>query len=572
MLDYKSEVSKLLASASPLSEQEIELLLEIPPQAEMGDYAFPCFRLAKQMKQNPAQIAKEIKAKVDQLDVQWLAESKLAGPYLNFYIDQAFFARDILREVLKQGENFGRSEQGQGKNVIVEYSSPNIAKPFHVGHAFTTILGQAIANIYDALGYHVIRMNHLGDYGTQFGKLIVAWRLWGDEEALKEAPIKELTRVYVKFHDQIESQPELEDEAREAFKKLENKCPEEVQLWQKFRDMSLLEFNRIYDRIGISFDNYNGESFYSDMIPEVVDLLKEKQLLVESQGAQVVDLDEFGLNPCIILKSDGTSIYASRDLAAILYRARTYDYYRNIYVVGLPQSNHFQQIFAVLKKAGFAKADQNVHVGFGTVKFKEGVFSTRKGNIILLEDLLNESVAKTKKIISENNPEMDQSDIDATAEAVGLAAVNYTFLKNGRERDIFFDWSEILDFEGDTAAYLLYSYARAQSILQKADRSDLDFNQADLGCLTSPEAFSLLKDIYAYPAALVQAAEEYEPSILMRRIAVLARNFNRFYHNTPILRNDNVALRRANLALVKAVGQVLYNGLCLAGIKPVDRM
>lgn len=572
MLDYKSEVSQLLAACSPLSESEIKELLEIPPQEQMGDYAFPCFRLAKQMKQNPVEIAQGIKEKIDTLDKEWLAETRLAGPYVNFYIKQGFFAKDVLGDVLKHGENFGRSQEGQGKNVIVEYSSPNIAKPFHVGHAFTTILGQAIANIYDALGYHVIRMNHLGDYGTQFGKLIVAWRLWGDEDALEKEPIKELTRVYVKFHSQIETQPELEDEAREAFKKLENKCPEEVHLWQKFRDMSLVEFNRIYERMHIAFDNYNGESFYSDQIPEVVECLKEKGLLVESQGAQVVDLEEFGLNPCIILKSDGTSIYASRDLAAILYRARTYDYYRNIYVVGLPQSNHFQQIFAVLKKAGFDKADQNVHVGFGTVKFKEGEFSTRKGNIILLEDLLNESVAKTKKIIIENNPGMDRSEIEATAEAVGLAAVNYTFLRNSRERDIFFDWSEILDFEGDTAAYLMYTYARAQSILQKADRTDLDFNSADFTCLTEAEAFSLLKDIYAYPSTIVQAAEEYEPSVLMRRISTLARNFNRFYHNTPILKTDDVVLRRARLGLVQAVAQVLYNGLSIAGIRPVDRM
>ncbi len=572
MIDYKTEIAKLLLQNTNLSLEEINNLIEIPPQENLGDYSFPCFRLAKVFKKNPASIAQEIQTELSENLPEWLNKIDVAGPYLNFYLDHGAFATNLLQEIFANKENFGHDNIGKDKNVIVEYSSPNIAKPFHVGHAFTTILGQAIANIYEALGYHVIRMNHLGDYGTQFGKLIVAWRLWGDELALKEKPITELTRVYVKFHSELENQPELEDEAREAFKKLENKETEEVELWQKFKEMSLVEFNRLYDRINVHFDNYNGESFYSDMIPEVVSLLKEKNLLEESEGAQVVDLSEFNLNPCLILKSDGTTIYASRDLAAILYRDRTYDYYRNIYVVGLPQTNHFQQVFAVLKKAEFPKADQNKHVGFGTVKFKEGEFSTRKGNIILLEDLLDQSVAKTKEIITNNNPEMSQADIADTAEKVGLAAVSYTYLRNSRERDIFFDWDEILDFEGDTAPYLMYTYARAKSILQKSEFTELSLDEIDFSLLNSDEEFSLLKELYQYPNALKLAAEEYEPSILLRNISQIARTFNRYYHNVPILKTSDIDLKHARLALLKAVSIVMQNGLNLAGIQTVERM
>ncbi|NLJ95095.1 MAG: arginine--tRNA ligase [Clostridiaceae bacterium] len=571
-MDYKQNLAEFLTKVTNLPVSNIYNLIEIPPQENLGDYSFPCFQLAKEFKKNPAEIAKEIKEELSDNKPDWLDEIKVAGPYLNFYLEPGFFAENLLKEILLKKETFGHKEIGEGKNVIVEYSSPNIAKPFHVGHAFTTILGQAISNIYEALGYNIIRMNHLGDYGTQFGKLIVAWRLWGDETELAKDPITELTRVYVKFHDELEKEPELEDEAREAFRKLEAKETAEVELWQKFRQVSLVEFNRLYDRLGIKFDNYNGESFYSDMIPEVVSLLEEKNLLEESEGAQLVDLSEFNLNPCIILKSDGTTIYASRDLAAILYRNQEYDYHKNIYVVGLPQTNHFQQVFAVLKKANFSKADQNVHVGFGTVKFKEGEFSTRKGNIILLEDLLNQSVDKTRKIIETNNPEMTKEIIAETAEKVGLAAVSYTYLRNSREKDIFFDWDEILDFEGDTAPYLMYTYARARSVLQKSNFSSIDISKIDFTLLNSEAEFSLLKELYKYPDAIESAAKEYEPSILLRNISQIARSFNRYYHNVPILKTDDNDLRSARLALLEAICIVIQNGLKLVGIETVERM
>ena len=572
MFDFRLAVAEIIADQTELELSEVSTLIETPPQENMGDYAFPCFRLAKELKKNPAQIAIEISEILNRESPQWLETTKAVGPYLNFYLNRGYYASIVLQTILSELESYGKSHIGQKRNVIVEYSSPNIAKPFHVGHAYTTILGQAIGNIYEALGFNVIRMNHLGDYGTQFGKLIIAWRLWGDEAALVKEPITELTRVYVKFHSVLKEQPDLEDQAREAFKRLENKEPAEVELWQKFKDYSLLEFKRLYERMGINFDNYNGESFYSDLIPEVVEMLESKGLLQESKGAQIVDLEEFDLNPCIILKSDGTTIYASRDIAAILYRDRTYDYYKNIYVVGLPQTNHFQQVFAVLKKAGFAKADQNIHIGFGSVKFKDGDFSTRKGNIILLEDLLDQSVAKTQEIITKNNPEMSREEIEQTAETVGLAAVKYTYLKNGRERDIMFDWDEMLDFEGDTAPYLMYTYARAKSILQKAGFVWAKQNNLDFSVLTEADEFGLIKNMYQYPEVLIQAAEEFEPSILLRKIAQLARNFNRFYHNTPILKTEDAVLRQARLALVFAVSVVIKNGLKLAGINPVERM
>ncbi|HHT24204.1 MAG TPA: arginine--tRNA ligase [Clostridiaceae bacterium] len=572
MFDFRLAVAENIANQTELEIDAISALIEIPPKEDMGDYAFPCFRLAKELKKNPAQIAFEISENLNQNSPQWLKKTEAVGPYLNFYLNRGYYASIVLETILSELDSYGKSQIGQQRNVIVEYSSPNIAKPFHVGHAYTTILGQAIANIYEALGFNIIRMNHLGDYGTQFGKLIIAWRLWGDEAALAKEPIAELTRVYVKFHSVLKEQPELEDQAREAFRLLENKEPAEVELWQKFRDYSLLEFNRLYERMGIDFDNYNGESFYSDLIPEVVEMLEAKGLLQESEGAQIVDLEEFDLNPCIILKSDGTTIYASRDIAAILYRDRTYDYYKNIYVVGLPQTNHFQQVFAVLKKTGFAKADQNIHVGFGSVKFKDGDFSTRKGNIILLEDLLDQSVAKTKDIIANNNPDMSQAEIEQTAETVGLAAVKYTYLKNGRERDIVFDWDEMLDFEGDTAPYLMYTYARAKSILQKANFVSTEQNNLDFSLLTDADEFGLIKNMYQYPEALIQAAEEFEPSILLRKISQLARNFNRFYHNTSILKTEDAALRQARLGLVFAVSVVIKNGLKLVGINPVERM
>ena len=456
-MDFRSQIVTWLAGQTGLERDQIDAWIEIPPQPALGDYAFPCFRLAKHLRRAPAKIAEEL-AGLARGNIAQLADVQPVQGYLNFFVDRALFVQAAIKHVLASGDGLGRQALGAGQTVVVEYSSPNIAKPFHVGHAFTTILGQAIYRLYDHLGYRTVRVNHLGDYGTQFGKLIVAYRLWGDEQAVAADPIRELLRIYVRFHDEAKERPELEDQAREAFRQLETGSAPEKALWQTFRDLSLKEFSAVYERLGVSFDSYLGESFYSDRIPDVVRLLNERGILIESQGAQVVMLDEYGLPPCIILKSDGTTIYASRDLAAVLYRWEQYRFARNIYVVGTPQALHFRQVFAVLDKAGVEASKNCVHVGFGLVKFPDRKLSTRSGDVIFLSDLLQESVDKTREIIAENarlrQTDMQMAEIDEAAEKIGLGAIVYTFLKNGRERDIVFSWEEMLDFDGDSSPYV----------------------------------------------------------------------------------------------------------------------
>jgi len=397
--------------------------------------------LGQTWRKAPGAIASDLAAQLGQ-SLTFIDRIETKGGYLNFFIDHATLVSQTVHDTIQAGDRLGASDLGKGQTILVEFSSPNIAKPFHVGHAFTTVLGNALARLYQHLGFTTVRMNHLGDYGTQFGKLIVAFKLWGNEAALNEHPIQELLRIYVKFHDEAKEQPELETQARDQFRRLEAGEPEQIALWQRFRDLSLLEFERVYQRLGVTFDNFNGESFYSDQIPAVVEWLKEKGLLEDSEGAQVVRLDEKNLPPCIILKSDGTTIYASRDIAAVLYRDRTYHFTKNIYVVGTSQAMHFRQVFAVLEKAGFEKARDCIHVGFGLVKFADRKLSTRSGDVILLEDLLSESVDKTLEIIQKNaalrHPDMTDRDMQEIAEKIGIGAVIFTFLKNSRERDIVF--------------------------------------------------------------------------------------------------------------------------------------
>ncbi len=573
-MDYKQQIADLLTESTGLDRDRILELIEIPPQLDMGDYAFPCFTLAKTLRKAPPMIAGDIAGSINLDGTVFTAKN--AGPYVNFYIDRSAYAVNVIDEVNKSGIVMDTAANSD-KNVIVEYSSPNIAKPFHVGHAFTTVLGNSLARIYKKLGYNVIRMNHLGDYGTQFGKLITAYRLWGDEAALNEDPIKELLRIYVKFHQEEKNDPTLTDTARDNFRKLEEGSPDEVALWQKFRDMSLVVFNKLYERIGVEFDNYNGESFYSDKIPEIVDILNEKGLLVESKGAKVVMLDDEGLPPCIILKSDNTTIYASRDLASALYRYRTYHFDKNIYVVGNTQALHFKQVFSVLKKAGFDFADKCEHVAFGLVKFKDMVFSTREGNIVLLEDLLNESVSKTREIIANNAKErgqdMSEEEIDEIAEKLGVGAVIYTFVKSGRERDIVFSWKEMLDFEGDSAPYLIYTYARTRSILRKGEQQGKHPASGDsLKILTGDDEYAVIRAVADLKDAVVKAASSNEPFMIARQVALIARAYNRFYNNSSILNCDDDDLVCARLALCSSVCTAIREGLDLLGISCVERM
>ena len=582
-MDYKDLIASNLSDCTGLDKAQVFGLIEIPPKLELGDYAFPCFVLAKTLHKAPPMIANELKENPELIKgFDGAVTVDTAGPYINFRIDKGILAKNVVSEIIEAGDQYGNKNIGEGKNVIIEFSSPNIAKPFHVGHAFTTILGNSLSNIYSRLGYNVIRFNHLGDYGTQFGKLITAYRLWGDEQAMQDNPIDELTRIYVKFHDECkvseEREKELEDTARDNFRKLEEGEKEEVALWKRFRDLSLEVFEKTYKRMGIKFDNYNGESFYSSRIPAVVEMLESKGLLEESEGAKVVKLDDEGLPPCLVVKSDGTTIYASRDLAAVLYRHEEFNFYKNIYVVGLPQQLHFRQVFAVLKKAGYDFADDCVHVGFGLLKFKDNTaFSTRAGNIIKLDDFLDKTTEKTTEIIRKNSElrggDMTDEQIAEVSEVVGLGAVTYTYLKAGREKDIFFDWDDMLDFEGDTAPYLIYTYARIKSILRKAADAGVAGGPIDSAAkLTAEDEYAVIRSLADFKDAVVKAAESYEPFMISRQIALIARNFNRFYNNSRILNVEDEEIRDARLKLCEAVSDCLKSGLDMLGIGVVEKM
>ncbi len=577
MTDYRQRLAEAISAAAGMEAEAAWPLIEIPPHADMGDYAFPCFTLSKQFRKAPQAIASDLCGKLSGA-LPFVLRTEANGGYLNFFLDPRAFMADVIESAAAEGNRLGASEEGLGKTILVEFSSPNIAKPFHVGHAFSTAIGNALYHIYRHLGYHTVRLNHLGDYGTQFGKLISAYKRWGDADALSEHPIRELLRIYVKFHEEAAKDPALEQEAREYFRSLENGGAEEIRLWEEFRELSLKEFNVIYRRLGVEFDDLNGESFYSDKIPEVVSILEEKGLLVTSEGARVVMLDEFGLPPCIILKSDGTTIYASRDIAAILYRKRTYDFYKNIYVVGNPQAMHFKQVFTVAGKMGLDAAGSCFHVGFGLVKFANMKFSTREGNIILLEDLLDECVAKTAEIIRKNREErgtdMTDDELAEIAEKIGVAAVVHTFCKNGRDRDIVFSWEDMLDFDGDSAPYLMYTYARCASVLRKAREAGFGTEgyREGLSRDDAGDEYAMLKLVHGFGEAVKKAADSNEPSILVRHVGAIARTFNKFYNNYPILNNEDPRRRSAGIRICETAAAALGTGMRLIGIEPVDRM
>ncbi len=576
-MDVRTDIAGLLAGPTGLDPAAIRDLLETPPDSRMGDYAFPCFPLAKTMRKAPSAIAAALQDLIP-AGVSWLDRTVAVGGYLNFYLDRPAFVRRQAEEARQAGDRFGASDEGRGRTIVVEFSSPNIAKPFHVGHAFSTALGQSLYRIHAHLGYHVVRMNHLGDYGTQFGKLISAYRRWGDEAALEAAPIAELLRIYVRFHEAAREDPALEDEARTLFRRLEDGAPEEIALWKRFRDLSLKEFGRVYDRLDVAFDNDNGESFYGPMIPAVVERLRERGLLEESEGAFVVRLDDLGLPPCIVLKSDGATIYASRDLAAAIWRKEQYDFDRNLYVVGNPQSLHFQQVFAVLEKAGYAWASTCRHVGFGLVRFPDRKLSTRSGDVVLLDDLLQECRAATREIIDRNAAERgmnwDNDLKDDLSERIGIGAVIYTFLKNSRDRDIVFSWDDMLDFDGETAPYVLYTYARARSILRKGEAAGVlpAWSDHPSAALAADDEMALARMLEGFPDMVRRAAESCEPYLLTRHVTAMARSFNKYYNNESILGAASPELVRARLCLVDAVSLSLRVGLHLLGISAVERM
>ncbi|MDU4659855.1 MAG: arginine--tRNA ligase, partial [Clostridium butyricum] len=537
------KIAELIKQHVDLEVEAIEKLIEIPPKPEMGDYAFPCFQLSKVMRKAPNMIAEELKGIIDS---EGFERIESLGPYLNFFVDKGVFAKNTLNKVLEEGDNYGASNIGEGKTVCVEYSSPNIAKPFHVGHLFTTAIGNSLYKMFKKEGYNTVGLNHLGDWGTQFGKLISAYNRWVDEEALEKAPIDELLRIYVKFHEEAKKDTSLEDEARANFKALENGDPQATALWNRFRDLSLKEFERVYDILDVKFDSLNGEAFYNDKMDVVVDELKEKGLLVESNGAQVVMLEDYNMPPCIVLKADGASIYATRDLAAAMYRKKTYDFHKCVYVVGTPQALHFKQVFKVLDLAGHEWAKDCVHVGFGLVKFADRKLSTRDGSIVLLDDLLREAVEKTMEAIKDKEEIKNKEEV---AKKIGVGAVIFTYLKNSREKDIVFDWKEILSFEGETGPYVQYAYARGNSILERAGEFS---GSIDYSKLSSKEEFELVKSLGNFNNVITLALDKLEPSILTRYVIEVAKGFNKFYNAHSVLNLEDEELKRARLNLVKA--------------------
>ena len=555
-MDFKEHIINKLANLTSLDRDIVAKSVETPPNEKLGDLAFPCFPLAKVMRKAPPVIAQELK---DELSKdEYIDRVDAVGGYLNFFYNRAAFMTDTITATRAAGEDWGKSDIGSGKTVLVEYSSPNIAKPFHIGHLFSTAVGNSLARIYKFLGYDVQSLNHLGDWGTQFGKLISAYKRWGDAKTIEKDPINELLKIYVKFHEEAEKNPELEDGDEET-----------TALWKYFKDQSLVEFKRVYDMLGVSFDSYNGEAFYSDKMDEVVDILRDKGILTESEGAQVVDLSDMNIPPCIILKSDGATIYATRDIAAALYRHRTYNFDKNIYVVGLPQSLHFKQIFETMKRAGWEWSKDCHHVGFGLVKLPGKNMSTRHGDVVFLEDVLNESIAKTRSIIESNGSEV--GDIDDISKKIGIGAVLYTFLKNSREKDIIFSWDTMLDFDGESAPYCMYGYARGKSILRRGE--GIDFCGADMTKAATDDAYTLVKLINGFGDAVKDAADKNEPFYVNRYVTNLVKAFNKFYNTNPIMRSDvDDETKKARLAIVDATCTVIKSALSLLGIEVVESM
>lgn len=572
MVNYKELICDILAETlTDMSREEIMGMIEIPTDEKMGDYAFPCFKLAKVLRKAPPLIAKDVAEQIKDNEIFEKVEN--VNAYVNMYISRANFVDGLVREVNEAGDNFGHSTIGEGKKVIVEFSSPNIAKPFHIGHIRSTVIGNSLYKIYDCLGYDTVRINHLGDYGTQFGKMISAYRRWGNREDVEREPIKTLLSYYTKFHEEAEKHPELEQEARDIFKRLEDGEPEEMELWQWFRDESLKEFTKVYKMLDIEFDSYAGESFYSDKMPRILDELNEKGLLEESRGAQIVDLEKYGMTPALVTKSDGSTLYITRDIAAAVYRKEYYDFYKNIYVVASQQNLHFQQWFKIVELLGYEWAKDCVHVPFGMVSLKDGTMSTRKGRVVFLEDVLNKAVDKTREIIEEKG--VATENIDETAKQVGIGAVVFNELSNNRIKDYVFDWEKVLNFEGETGPYVQYTHARACSVLRKAGEEAVSkaekLENFDPQVLTSDSAYELAKLIYKLPDVIVEAAGKYEPSVVTRHIVDIAQAFNRFYQHERILVEDEKELL-SKLALVIAAKTAIKNGLALLGMHAPEKM
>ena len=554
-----SELAKVIEG---LDQETILNLLEQPKSSDLGDIAFPAFSLAKIERKAPQAIAADIAEKIDASHFEKVVAT---GPYVNFFLDKSQISDQVIKSVIQAGADYGQQEEGQGANVTIDLSSPNIAKPFSVGHLRSTVIGDAISNIYKKMGYNTIKINHLGDWGKQFGLLMVAYKKWGSKEAVEANPIDELLKLYVRINAEIENDPALDDEGRLWFKKLEDGDPEATELWQWFRDESLVEFNRIYKLLGVEFDSLNGEAFYNDKMDEAVQILEEKGLLKESKGASIVELDDVNLPPAMIKKSDGATLYITRDIATAIYRARTYNFVKNIYVVGQEQSNHFRQLKAVLKKMGFEWSDDMIHVDFGLVTKNRQKLSTRKGNIILLEPTLQEAISRAKAQIEEKNPELENKE--EVAHAVGVGAVKFYDLKTDRRNGYDFDLEAMVSFEGETGPYVQYAYARIQSILRKANftpSADATYSLSD------SESWEIIKLLQDFSRVVKRVAENYDPSLIAKYAINLAQAFNKYYAHTRIL--DESPERDSRLALSYSTAVVLKEALRLLGVDAPDKM
>ena len=555
-MDFKKHIASKI-KAEGLNEQEIYELLAVPPDTAMGDFALPCFRLAKAWRKAPARIAEELAAAYP-CDEVVCAANALNG-YVNFKIDRAFWARQTLGRILAERERYGASEEGKGKTVCIDYSSVNIAKPFHIGHLSTTVLGSALYKLHKFLGYTPVGINHLGDYGTQFGKLICAYLRWGCKELLEQGGLRALNELYVRFHAEAEQDESLNDEARAYFKKIEDGDPQAVELFEMFKALTLKEVGRIYELLDVHFDSWAGESFYNDKMQPVIDELHAKGLLVESEGAKVVDLSAYDMPPCIILRSDGASLYATRDIAAAVYRKNTYDFYKCLYVVAYQQNLHFKQVFKVLELMGKDWAKDLVHVAYGMVSLEDGAMSTRKGKVVYLEDVIAKCIEKSLAIITEKNPSLENKE--EIAKTVGVGAVIFGALYNNKIKDITFSYDKVLNFEGETSCYVQYTCARANSVLEKGGAAGELFVPQELVV----QEFELVKKLAEFPEVLQSALEKYEPCFIARYLVDLSQLYNKFYFDCSIL-NAEPPVRAFRLSLTECVLLTLKNGLGILGI------
>ncbi len=564
-MDIKQNIAKTIAANVGADAAELCEWLETPPNPDMGDVAFPCFKLAKTMRKAPNMIAASLAPALGEID--GISRIEPMGGYINFFADKTSFARTTLERVLDEGARYGGSDVGSGKTVCLDYSSINIAKPFHIGHLSTTAIGNALRRIYDHLGYKTVSINHLGDWGTQFGKMILAYKLWGDKETVEKGGVRAMMQLYVRFHDEAEKDDSLNDRARAWFKRIEQHDPEAVEIFEWFKAITLKEVGKTYDLLGIKFDSYAGESFYEDKMQPVIDELREKHLLKVDNGASIVDLSEYSMPPCLILRSDGATLYATRDLAAAIYRKNTYDFDKLLYVVAYQQSLHFKQIFKVLELMGKDWVKDCVHVSFGMVSLTDGTLSTRHGRVVFLEDVLNAAIEKTLDVIKKKSPDLE--DKETVARQIGVGAVVWGVVYNGRIKDIVFSWDKALNFDGETGPYAQYTHARCCSVLRKSggyDRAKIDYS-----ALSDEASSALVKAIAEFPAAVSEAAEKYEPYIISRSVINVCSCFNKFYYDNRIM-DENEGVRNARLALTDAARNVIKTGLYLVGLEAPEKM